>query len=793
MKKGKKVLSYIIMGILALLIVSALYLFLSFKNSLPSREGEITLSGIKSNVEITFDAKGIPQIWAQNEADAYFTMGYLHASDRLFQMDLTRRISQGKLSELLGPAVYQFDVQQRIVGHTRIAARYLPKLSQRSKEFLQAYADGVNFYVENCSSLPFEYTILRKDFDKWTINDCLTVLSFQTWFSNMLVSKDDFYVKIMEKIGPNAIKSFPVDYPDWAPKTVPQKNSALTLRQKFINTISEELFGSGTMPFLMAHSSNSWVVAPQKSKSGKAMLASDPHLEVERLPQFWYYLGLHIKNENVKGLGISTPGIPFIVMGHNGKVAYAFTVGGIDVADYYREKINPEDSTEYLTPQGWQKFNVYHEEINIAGQKNPMKLDVRETIHGPILIEGDTLSAVYSLRWAGYEIDLAKSVDAGFRLIRIGDYETFRHTVTSFGALDANWTYADINGNIGYQLGTPVPVRRKDDNGDFPLYGWEEDTGWQGFQPLDKTPHSYNPPRGWLATCNNKQDADNLDYDLKGVFAPDRIMRITQLLSSQDMFTVDDMKRFQMDTKDLFLLRWKDYIAALLLNLNSAQLVEEIREWDGDCGVNSKQAALINQFLYELRKRTFEDELGSLYKRITRSWLFEIYEGSDERWFDNVKTKNIIESKEDIALASLKSAIGEVNGRTWGEMQKLTMRHPLSVVPIISGLLDLEFKPFARGGTPGTLNASFFFKDKKGFKSIVGPSWRFVIDFSDPDAATMALPAGNSGNPMSRHFSDFLPLWKNGARWNVPIAYDKVLQKSVSLLKFISMKNQGEQ
>ena len=384
---------------------------------------------------------------------------------------------------------------------------------------------------------------------------------------------------------------------------------------------------------------------------------------------------------------------------------------------------------------------------------------------------------------------MAKTADAGFRLIRIADYDTFRRTVTSFGALDANWTYADINGNIGYQLGTPVPVRRKDDDGNYPLPGWKEDRGWQGFQPLDNTPHAFNPVRGWLATSNNKQDESNLDYELKGVFAPDRIMRISQLLASQDIFTVEDMKRFQMDTKDLFLLRWKEAVAAILDKSGNTELENKIRQWDGDCSVNSKQAALINQFLYELRKRTFEDELGALYKRVTRTWLLEIYNSGEQHWFDNIKTKDVVESREDIALASIKSAVKAVNGQTWGEMQKLTMRHPLSVVPLLSGLLDLEFKPFARGGTPGTLNASFYFKDKKGFKSIVGPSWRFVIDFSDPDGATMVLPAGNSGNPMSAHFKDFLPLWRSGERWNVPISRDKVFPKAVSVLTLEPLKN----
>jgi penicillin amidase len=172
-----------------------------------------------------------------------------------------------------------------------------------------------------------------------------------------------------------------------------------------------------------------------------------------------------------------------------------------------------------------------------------------------------------------------------------------------------------------------------------------------------------------------------------------------------------------------------------------------------------------------------------MHKKISRLWLYDIYTEQDERWFDNIHTKEVIEKKRDIALSALRKALSEVKSKTWGDLQKLTMRHPLSVVPILSRWLDLEFLPIRRGGTPGTLNSSFYFKDKEGFKSIVGPSWRFVIDFSDPDGAQMVLPAGNSGNPRSPHYKDFLPLWKNGARWNVPIHYDKVKERAVSVLE----------
>jgi len=783
-KKTRVIILTIFIFIILFIIGGIIQAYRLLEDTLPETSGRQVITTIKDPVEITFDVKGIPQIWAQNAHDAYFAMGYQQAADRLFQMDMTRKVAEGRLAGLLGKAVLKIDLQQRTIGHNRIARKYLKKLSPKNRSRLQAYTDGVNSYIATAKTLPFEFLLLRKQPEPWSVYDCLAILSFQTWFSNFLISSDEFMARVSTKLDSVKIRSLNIPYPVWAPRVVPAQKKIAASDYSFKAVLARQLFSGDVLPFRMANSSNSWVVAPQKSASGSAMLASDPHLEVRRLPQFWYYLGLHIKEDSLNVLGISTPGLPFIVMGHNGRSAWAFTVAGIDVNEYYKEKINPQDSSLYLTPTGWKKFTILHEKVDISRETRPYPLTIKISRHGPLVFKNDSLKSYYTLHWAGYDIDLNRSVSAAFDLMKVADYDAFRLAVTNMGALDASWTYADVQGNIGYELGTPVAIRPKNPH-NLPLPGWTDRYEWQGFIPLDKMPHSLNPKRGWLATCNNKEDDANLDYPLYGTFAADRILRITELLKSKNRFTVKDMQTYQMDRKDDYLLRWRGIISGLLRKAGKGKQAATLEKWDGSADSKSKEAALVILFINRLRHLTFDDELGSWSKKLLLSDVETIYNNGPAYWFDDVRTKNKKESKEEIARKALRQALQIRGAKTWGDFQTLTIRHPLSVVPLLSEILPLKYGPFPWGGTKGALNASFYEEDEKHpgyFNAVVGPSWRFVIDFSDPDAATMALPSGNSGNPMSTHYMDFFEMWKNGQRWNVPLTYQKVKAKAVSSL-----------
>jgi len=784
--KTKKIILSIVVLLIIAIVVIMVYANSVIRGSLPITNGEITLQGVQNPVEITFDKMGIPQVWAHSEKDAWFAVGWLHANDRLFQMELTRRVSQGRLSEMFGDITLEFDRTQRQIGHARIAKSELINLEDNDKKLLQSYSDGINAWASSTEQLPFEYILLGLEYEEWKIEDCLAILSFQTWFSDALQNNDELFMAVYEKYGAEKARELFINYPDWGKTTVPQPDKILSLidtNSEKLNIIQksilENIFSTGNSPQTMTHSSNSWSVSPSLSESGKVIFASDPHLDVTRLPQFWYYIGIHAKESNLNVMGIATPGLPVIVMGHNGEAAWAFTAGGIDVTDVYHEKINPEDSNQFQVNETWNNFNTTQELIYSSSSEIPDTIIIKSNNHGPVIHENDSLDLAFTLKWAGFDRSIAAAVTAGFNLARTNTFDSFREDVTNFGALDANWMYADKNGNIGYQLGTPIPIRQNFDH-NLPLPGWNDEANWEGYFSIEKTPHSYNPEKGWLATSNNKPDETNLEYELHGNFAFDRIMRISKLLESKDKFSVSDFQDFQMDSNSEYLLRWKTEAIEILKNLKQSDWADKITAWNGNAESNSTEAALMQYWMFLFRKHTFEDEIGKLNSKIKFNLIEKENLSENSTWFDDINTKDVIESRDDIVTKSMQSAIEIVGEKKWGEFQSVTMAHPLAQVPILSSLLNLERGPFSRGGTAGTLNASFNFITEDGFKTIVGPSWRFIIDFSDIDAATVVIPSGQSGHPQSSHFFDFYPLWVKGDRWNVPFSENIVQKNAVS-------------
>jgi penicillin amidase len=293
----------------------------------------------------------------------------------------------------------------------------------------------------------------------------------------------------------------------------------------------------------MARASNSWAVVPQKSLSGAVLHASDPHLQIHQIPGFWYLVGLH-SDEGTNVLGVTAAGLPTVVMGHNDSIAYAFTVASIDVIDYYREQRHPQDSLKVLTEDGYRDMDIFEEEIFVEGESGPRNVTLYSTAHGPV-VRTDSLS-VLSLKWAGFDFDACDLVRSAMKLHRAANFQQFREAVTGFGALDVNWTYSDINGNIGYQLGTPVPRRNFSDTF-FQIAAEDSSKRWKGYYNLKDTPFALNPPQGWLATCNNRIVSDRWPYPLPGFYDPYRINRAAALLSEKEVFSSTDFEEMQLD------------------------------------------------------------------------------------------------------------------------------------------------------------------------------------------------------------------------------------------------------
>ncbi|MEL6824025.1 MAG: penicillin acylase family protein, partial [Calditrichota bacterium] len=358
-------------------------------------DGEISVNGITTPVDITFDARGIPQVWAANDADLYFSLGYLHASERLFQMELVRRLSKGELSALFGAAALGTDKWQRTVGFARKAEEDIRELPPAERDILQAYCAGINAWKNSKTILPPEFFILQLEPEDWTALDCVTIMLYQTWYSHSLRNFDGRYRNLITKLGED-LHSVLREYKIWSPATVP-------------DGILSSLFPTPDhTPLSMSMASNSWVVAPGKSTSGAALHASDPHLQINSVPGFWYAVGLHSPSINV--LGITAPGIPFVSMGHNGRIAYAFTVAAVDIIDRVHFPYSGNDTTQVLSVTGPVKLRTVYEEIPVKDEASPRRVAILLTDEGPVT-DSDS-SGVYAMKWAGYDFSAADIMSA---------------------------------------------------------------------------------------------------------------------------------------------------------------------------------------------------------------------------------------------------------------------------------------------------------------------------------------------------------------------------------------------
>ncbi len=716
------VVKIVVRVLLVLLVLAALLWFgvpLYLKRSVARYEGTID-TGVSAPVEITFDAKGIPQVWAKTDADAFFAIGFLHGSERLFQMELVRRLARGELSEVFGDAAYETDAFQRTIGFARQAD--VSKMSPAARQATQRYVDGINAAIANAKVLAPELVILRLKPRAWTVADCLAISNYQTWFSHELMDQDKRYQKLIEKIGMPAQALTRAGNP-WSPPTIPDMR--------------------------ITNASNSWVLAPSHSSTKAALHAADPHLSIDQIPGLWYLAGLH-SEEGLNVVGVTYGGAPFVVMGHTDAIAFSFTVASVDLIDYY------DDS-----PRG----PAIREEIRVRGEEKPRVLEVRRGARG-VMIDDRT-----SLRWAGFDFEPAVLTDAALRLQKARNFEEFRSAVTRFNALDANWIYSDRAGNIGYQLGAPVPIR------DYDTYmrqnANDPKTEWRGYAPQ---PYALNPRQGFLASANNQPVSGN---QIPGFYDPYRIVRVNALLP--DRHTPADMHAMQLDLVSGIASRWKSLAEQ---GARAAGLDAEARllaRWDARMSSDSKAAALFAAWWRRLAKPVFEDEMGEEFD-LGRALLDEALT-TRSPVLDDKRTPRV-ETATDMSARAMREAKEIANGRTWGEACTLLIRHPLARVRVLDAWLNLNRGPYAWSGDPGTLNANFYGYDEraKSFRSHVGPSMRFVLDWTDVDAFSIYGALGQSGNPFSPHYDDFLELARKGGVWNVPFSREKVRAGAKSVL-----------
>ncbi|MCI0515082.1 penicillin acylase family protein [candidate division KSB1 bacterium] len=763
----RKIIFFVVLG----LVLSCVLIWFGgraiLSRSAPVYEGQFEIAAITSPVAVTIDAKGIPQIWAENDADLFFTLGWLHAMERRFQMELVRRLASGEMAEIFGPEYYQTDLMQRKLGFQRRAQAAIPQLTPEVAQLLQKYCDGVNAWQQQTRILPPEFVLLRLQPHAWEPLDCLCTGLYLTWFAHSLMDQDFHYQKLAEQFG-EPLKSRLGQPKNWSPATV-QLNSASSKIQAALR---------------MGQASNSWAVAPSKSTTGTALHASDPHLITNMMPGFWYLAGLHSKT-GLQALGVTFAGVPGVMMGHNGQISWAFTVAAVDLVDYYREQRNPADSLQILTPQGYQKMQIVAERIQVKGSEVPLTAQIWYTPNG-VVVESDS-NRVLSLKWAGFDFSGAELFDSILKLQHAQNFTQFQKAVTRFGALNVNWIYSDLQGNIGYQLGAPIPIRNYQPTF-YQLAGEDSSYRWQGYRRLEETPFVFNPPDSWVASCNNQIVPPNWKYDLPGFYDPYRILRARALLTEKTQLSPSDFANMQMNQVSALALRWKLLFEQGASYLKQNELAQQIHQWDGQMSAQDWLPGLFTYWREFMVQEVFKDELGDEWSG--GQTILEIVLSTPLNQIMDDQTTSQVETVNEISARALEIALVKLGQRTYGEICRLTLSHPLSKSKIIDYWLNLSRGPIPVGGDYASLNANWCYYDagKNEFQSIVGPSMRFILNWAQVDSFTLQTNLGQSGNPFSPHYDDFLEAWCTGERWQVPFTKSAVYARSQTVLRFLPPK-----
>ncbi|RJP65520.1 MAG: penicillin acylase family protein [Candidatus Abyssobacteria bacterium SURF_17] len=743
---------------------------------------ETVVGGIKDEVEILVDKNGFPHIYAQNETDAMFALGYVHARDRLWQMDFNRRAAMGRLSEILGREALDHDTFVRTIGLNRLAAASAERVKSHPRVYqnLVAYSWGVNTYLawKLPEEISFEFRRMDYQPEPWSIVDSLAIGKAMAW--ELSGSLDDLYMSVLvERLGWKTVEElFPVDRHNEVPiipqepteaspgdtqdeQPTPPAGSADAFLQ-ILNVASHQFRIMGEHGRI---GSNNWVIDGTKSATGRPLLASDPHLTFH-LPCVWYVV--HITGGNLDVTGVSLPGIPLVMIGHNRHVAWGVTNTQADVTDFFVETLSEEQS-HYLRMGEWKPLEILTETIYVRGEK-PFELEIATTAHGPLLA---TATGNMALRWAGAEPD--DDALAFYLLNHAIDYDDFALAMQTLNSPAQNFCYADTNGMIALWVAGLFPIR-KSGFGRIPVDGSSGEFDWSGFVPKIETPHSVNPSQHYLASANQRPAPKSYPYYLGYEWDPGyRARRINRLLASNDAITTEMMQSYQADTYDTAAESMLPKLIAVcryeFQDLKPyAQVLDMLSDWDFRTTVDNPAPTIWWKWLDKLRDATWRDEwqAAGIYQ-LEESWghtdlnkwqppleVLEqmIAENPTSPWFDDVSTEEK-ETLADIACKSLRDAVRELTARfggdisewRWGRTNRLRIDH-LSGDPLL-----------VRGGHP--LSGSDLTLTARGTGGEVtgGPTWRMIVDFNDLQNSIGVFPGGQSGDPENPHYADLLDEW----------------------------------
>jgi penicillin amidase len=743
-------------GFLVVLLIAAAGLWLWLRSSLPQLDGTLTLAGLSAPVEVTRDRYGVPQIRAQSDHDAFFALGFVHAQDRLWQMDFQRRFTAGRLSEVVGPRALASDRMMRTLGLYRLAEGTVKRLSPGARAAVEAYAAGVNAYIaQHRGAWPPEFYLLCYRPERWTPADSLVWGRMMGLFLSRNWHEEALRAVLAKRLSAAQLELLFPPYPSDAPTTLAR------------------LLGIGAPAF--GEASDEWVLSGVHTASGKPLLANDPHLRL-RMPGIWYLA--RIDTPDFSFAGATVAGVPFPILGHNRRIAWGFTSAESDVQDLFVERVDPKDPGRYLTPGGSATFETRAERIKVRGAPDDT-ITIRATRHGPVISDLAGTS-VEGIAGPGEVIALQTptlapddhTADALYHVAWAQNWREFRDALRLWDSPQQNVVYADVDGRIGYVAPARLPIR-KSGNGSLPSPGWDGSHDWTGFVPFDDLPQAVDPARGVLFNANNPAGPPGRAEAYGGVASMGwRARRIQQLLSGSRHFTPADMTAMQMDTVSLSARA----LLPLLLPARPATALGQkalslMRGWDGTMDHSRPQPLIYTAWLRALVRLIFADELGDAYPSWARLHATQVIAvlTRHQAWCDDVRTRAKESCAERLA-AALDQAAGELAARygddpaawRWGAAHQALFDHPvLGRIPVIGPLFDVDLPV---GGGADTLNRglSDIEDPRRPYASIHGAGYRGVYDLAALDRSRFVVTPGQSGNPFSPHYADLAELWRAG-------------------------------
>lgn len=761
-------------------------------NLKPSYEGTKTLSNLTSEVVINYDDYGIPHIYADNELDAQRALGYAHAQDRLWQLELLRRISPGKLSEIFGEKAVQSDLFYTKLGIEEASIKTIESLDKNATSYklAQAYLDGINEFVKN-GSTPIEYYILGIDKQKFTLKDTYNIFGYMAFSFAAAHKTDPVLSSLQAKLGNEYIKELGVDI-----------NPNSTLIHNY-NQANEEIATAVTAilknsPVPAFIGSNSWIVSPEKSKSGKVLFANDPHISFAS-PSVWYEA--HVNTPTYESYGYYLGGVPFPILSHNRDYAYGLTMFENDDIDFYQEENHSKDASKYKTVDGYKTYTSLEKTIKVK-DGDDIKVTIKSTQHGPIINDVVATSSdnPIAMSWIYTQLE-NKGIDAMYEISHAKNKSDFEKGVAMIHAPGLNFMYGDSDDNIAWYAAGKLYKHKEGVSTKFVLDGTNGENEIERYLDFNENPQAHNPTWNYVYSANNQTDSiAGMLYP--GYYLPeDRAKRVVELLEPKNDWSKEDYMNMINDSKSSMAPKLVSHIVKSIVvdefSDNETLVFETLKNWDGDFTKSSVGATVYTKFIYYFSKNTFEDEIGKkTYAAFVDTHLMaRTFNTQLQReasiWWDNIKTKDVKENKSNIltksfkeTVASLENQLGnDVDSWTWNRVHKVTYNHALGSVKLLDRLFKFNVGEFETKGANEVINNLMYSITDDAVNQITaGPSTRRIIDFSDVENSMSILPTGNSGNPYSKHYRDQAEMYANGRFRKMKLNKEEIERVSTKLI-----------